>query len=222
MYYKKLFLVSALASLMGLLIGFSSSYKIPPKKQPTTYQSQSARMTPLWLLPTPTVPVEPIITSIPVQSGISHWAEYKDEKNGVVYKYPPEYSITEPLLYENRRPILNHKIDWWTTSQIECDDAKGDCSLVANKKEKMIINGYETTRISGWSGSVGGGLPENYVSYYFKNPSKNNYLNITLHEIPLDDTDNYSYERSLKPIPQSEIDVFDKIVNTVQFVDILQ
>jgi hypothetical protein len=142
----------------------------------------------------------------------ANWSLYVDPQNKFEFLYPPTYTLGK---LGDRLPLLNHKI-YWKTSQFSYKDCRGGCAIV-DSTEKVTVANRGAVKIKGWTGSVGGNIPQSYIKYEIPTPDSN-YLVFILWELPQDGNQTqYAHGREIQPISLEEEQVFDKIVSTLQF-----
>ncbi|MCL5433297.1 MAG: hypothetical protein M1524_04260 [Patescibacteria group bacterium] len=165
--------------------------------------------------PTPTAKIYPSVSPITT----ANWKNYDAQKFGFSFKYPSGFSLTE--LPDDAAVIINHNIVFYKQlGNIPADQCKGDCPIITNKKD-MIINGYKTVKYNGYTGAVGGNIPQSYIKYEVQDPKTKNIFSITLYELPiLDDTkqaEQYSADRKIGEINESDKKILDQILSTFKF-----
>lgn len=159
--------------------------------------------------PTPIATVDPTI----------NWKTYTDEVHKISFRYPNEYEINHYAINDANSPmLLNNRIDW-ILSEKPLEKCSGDCPIIT-KNEQVNIGGMNATKIEGQIGSIGGGIPQSYISYEFKFPNENRYIYFTLWELLRGKAamaENYLPDRKPGPISEKDVLVFDRIISTFKF-----
>lgn len=150
---------------------------------------------------------------------LKDWKVFTDQAGTFEFMYPADYvlDVSRPI-----GPILNHNIMWSIAPNIACDGENGGCPFIEQSRETVELTGYVTVKTTGTLATVGGNIPQSYISYYIKNPAQESYFHISLYEIPRDDTSpdfdsKYTFDRTPGQISKEEEMILDKIVQTFHF-----
>lgn len=206
--------------LLGLLIllilaavGGGTYYLRVVKQQPVV-QKNNNNVATATSTPAPTSTTQPTPSS--TLDPTANWKTYAG--TGFSLKYPAEFSILE----NTYRTIINHNIVInKTLSDFSATDCKGDCPLIT-QKQSLTINNYLVSKIQGSIGSIGGNIPQSYITYEIKNLTTNKYFEITLYELPQDavyenQIKQYPLDRTLVVIPSSQDQILMQIISTFKF-----
>lgn len=178
---------------VGYRIGFGkSSQTKEPLAQPTIVPSLSA--------------VQPPDATL-------EWKKYQDPTGQFSFRYPPEYSLDL-----KKTPYLNRNITWRfsDSSLLEC---RGDCPII-NNKETSSFGGKSSIKLSGYIGSIGGNIPQDFITYQV--PSGTKYFIFSIQAVPfvLTDEEMKLYDQNdIQKIKPDDLKIFNQIVSTFKFVD---
>lgn len=221
---NKYVLLGLLVLLIIAVIGGGTYYLGVVKQQPVMQKNNNVvtatttpSVTPISsLTPIPSSSSSPTQTPISITDPTANWKTYVG--TGFSLKYPVEFSILE----NTYRIIINHNIVInKTLSDFSATDCKGDCPLIT-QKQSLTINNYLVNKIQGSIGSIGGNIPQSYITYEIKNPTTNKYFEVTLYELPQDAVyenliKQYPLDRTLVAIPSGQDQVLMQIISTFKF-----
>jgi hypothetical protein len=96
---------------------------------------------------------------------------------------------------------------------LEC---RGDCPVI-EKQETVTLAGQEATRVEGYIGSVGGFIPQQYVSYVLKH--ENQYYRFEIHAVSSAETFDAGDISTIRPLKAEDLELFEKIMSTLAFTN---
>ncbi len=137
------------------------------------------------------------------------WKTYTNEKYKFTLQYPASYKT--PDIQENG--YIGEKI-YFAVYEKDVTTCRGDCNGI-DKTENVTIGGLPALRIEGDQGSVGGNIPQEYLTYQIKKDKQ--YYTFTLYSIGIDE-DVESIE-DIKKLKEDDIKIFDHILSTLKFTD---
>jgi hypothetical protein len=144
---------------------------------------------------------------------IKEWKTYHNPVYGFSINYPSNYQLTTNE--ENTFISIGENI-YIRITDFDPFECRGDCPIV-DSTQSTTLSGLEATKITGYIGSVGGYVPQRYISYIVKQTDK--YYNFTLYAVGLNAhiVDFTKIER--EPLIKSDIEVFEQILGTLAFND---
>lgn len=144
---------------------------------------------------------------------ISDLREYEDARNGMSFRFPAVYEITD---LGSGTMALNDRIIW-RKSNTSLLEARGDGPVIEDTRELELPAGT-AIRISGYLGAVGGNVPQTFVAIELPTPD-GQYLVFTQYELPISENSgsDQNLERPMQPIPSNKVEELVAIVETVQF-----
>lgn len=153
-----------------------------------------------------------IPTSIPPPtSPLDNWSTYSNSEYGFSIRYPANLEITPS---NNSASIYIGKKINARVGDFNPLDCPGDCPFVENT-EPVTIAGLDATRITGYIGSVGGNNPQQYISIIiFRNSL---YYTFTLFALDFDSPLIDPSASTIEPLIESDIILFEQILDTVSF-----
>ncbi len=164
-------------------------------------------------LPTPTPISYSSPSASPTQNLTINWKTY----SGDIYnfKYPENYNLDTNSYVT---PYLNGNITWRynSTSFLSC---QGDCPFVESQ-ENTTLGGKPAVKISGYIGSVGGNIPQKYITYEVK--LQNKYFVFSIQALTPFLTPNQSLtydQNTIQPIKSEDLKIFNQILSTFKFTN---
>lgn len=161
---------------------------------------------------TPKITITPDLTA--------DWKTYINNDFGYSLKYPENLSLEEMGV---DTIVINGKFARWiwidkqihiTISDKNPNVCLGDCPIVESQ-ENIKINNLSGQKLTGYIGSVGGNIPQRYYEIIL--PRNNLFYIFTLYELKNDSIK--SQYRKIGNIFPDKIELFNKIVSTVKFID---
>lgn len=145
------------------------------------------------------------------------WKTYTDTKGEYQFQYPYTYTLETFA----QRPLLNRTITWYEAKR-DPNQKCPDCPFVETRESKLFPFG-EATKVTGYVGDLGGGIPQSFIHYEILKPgTQNSYLIFELWELPqnLDITESKQYQAGRTPgvISEKASNEFEQILSTLQFL----
>lgn len=141
------------------------------------------------------------------------WNSFEDPQRRFSFLYPPTMDLLQVEQENNwqigssiRVEILPYEISWITCfyrSMGDCPFVEGDLNLE--------INGHQVRRIEGYIGSVGGNIPQEFLTYIFN--LNEQALVMTVYALPLNIQ--ISDPGTVFPLEGIELELFERMVQTV-------
>jgi hypothetical protein len=163
----------------------------------------------------PYLSVTPSATPLPTPTPdpTANWKTYTDPNGHFTFKYPTSYSLETETM-----PYLHRNITW-RFNNISALACRGDCPII-NTKEQVTLGEKSATKLTGYIGSVGGNIPQTYVTYELVSGTK--YFIFSMQALPFvmtkDEVPQYD-PYATQQIKREDQLTFDQILSTFKFID---
>jgi hypothetical protein len=137
------------------------------------------------------------------------WPLYTNEAQGFSIRYPPDLQAP-PADYAEPFGTIGDQIVF-NISDLDPLDCQGDCPFVEDVAT-VEIAGLPATRIEGYIGSIGGNVPQDYLTYVIERGTR--YYNFTLYAGAAPDADPTA---DPAPLAAEDVAVFEQMLATLQF-----
>jgi hypothetical protein len=147
-------------------------------------------------------------TDIPVE-----WSTYNNTGFKFSIQHPDNLEVTQ----SEHGPYF--KVGEQITigiSEMNPLDCRGDCPVI-EKQETVAMAGQVATKVYGYVGSVGGFIPQQYVSYVLNH--ENQYYRFMLCALSSGETFDTEDLTTIRPLKAEDIKLFEKIMNTLKFTN---
>lgn len=151
------------------------------------------------------------------QSSVIHVIDDGTAKEYINYLYNYQTIFDSSLSFEEQengaRLVFNDQITL-TVSDTDPEDCRGDCSRLL-KSEMVIIAGQTAPvkKLYWQSGSIGGVIPQRYVSLVFKN-DKNKYFILEANELKFSSTAFNRSEAEIKDVSPEALEILNAIASS--------
>ncbi len=141
------------------------------------------------------------------------WVTYTNEKYQFSIDYPPEFRVSSEN-DPNSSGHIGERIQYLISKQdpLAC---RGDCPVVQHTDTGLIVGGNEATRVEGYIGSIGGNVPQEYISYII--PRNGSYYIFTAYALA--ESEQATVQDFSKVYTMNLVDVtlFEQILSTLRF-----
>lgn len=159
---------------------------------------------------TPTPYVSPTSVQTITIDETENWKTYTDPGDQFSFNYPPNYTL------ENDGNIYLNRNITWRFSNISSLDCRGDCPIIESK-ENSVLGGKFANKLSGYIGSIGGNIPQRYITYEV--PLTNDYFIFSIQALPYISGGKKSANNDPQPIQTNDLVIFDRILSTFKFLN---
>jgi hypothetical protein len=156
------------------------------------------------------------LTFNPIPTPVS-WNQYIDPQGRFSFLYPPTMELTPGDVEDSwilgdriRIEILPYEISWITCFY----RGLGDCPFVESDRY-LTIHDSEVHRVEGYIGSVGGNIPQEFLTYVFNRGDQ--ALVFTVYALPFGTQVNDP--STIWPLEGMELELFEQTVKTVKLID---
>ena len=141
------------------------------------------------------------------------WTPYKDPQGRFSFVYPPTMTLAQGTW--DGKWLIGDRIEFFIhpegVSYVTCfDQALGDCPAV-QEDETVEVNGMDVRRVKGYFGSVGGGIPQEFLTYIFLVDGEQ--LVFTIYALPFDVE--FQDLAQIWPLEGMELELFERMITTV-------
>jgi hypothetical protein len=138
------------------------------------------------------------------------WETYSNRTFGFSISHPPGFQTpaedaADPFGYIGEQVFFN-------VTEVSPLDCRGDCPVIETN-ESVLVAGLSATRLTGFIGSVGGNVPQQYQSYVFENGGR--FYNLTLYALPRGAA--ATDIETLQPLKAEDVQVFEQMLATFKF-----
>lgn len=150
--------------------------------------------------------INPIPTQVP-------WTLFEQQQGRFSFVYPPTMTLTSGDQEGEWR--IGDRIEFFFrppgASYVACfGQALGDCPVV-QEDNRVQVNGMDARRVKGYFGSVGGMIPQEFLTYIFD--VDGDQLVFTLYALPFDAE--LKDITKIWPLNAMELELFERTVNTL-------
>jgi hypothetical protein len=156
------------------------------------------------------------LTFNPIPTPVS-WNQYIDLQDRFSFLYPPTMELTPGNAEDKwilgdriRIEILPYEISWITCFY----RGLGDCPFVESDRY-LTIHDSEVHRVEGYIGSVGGNIPQEFLTYVFDRGDQ--ALVFTVYALPFGTQ--VDEPSTIWPLEGMELELFEQTVKTVRLID---
>ena len=141
------------------------------------------------------------------------WITYTNTYHHFSIDLPPEYLVpredsSSPSGYLGERILYLIGLQ----DPLTC---RGDCPVVTRTDTNLSIGRQEAIRIEGYIGSIGGNIPQEYVSYVIHR--NDSYYTFTLHALTVSEEVYIQDLSIIYPMKAENVVLFEQIMATLQF-----
>ncbi len=160
-------------------------------------------------LPSTTAIPEPMATPTPTIPSPKKWKTYSNSEYSFSIDYPADFEITPGT---NNTPLyIGEQIHIWM-SDVDPLVCRGDCPVVENT-DSASVAGFEAIKAQGYIGSIGGNIPQRYISYILQRDGR--YYKFTLYALSLHAKNECC--STIWPLQENDIELFEQILATLKF-----
>ncbi len=141
------------------------------------------------------------------------WVTYTNSYYHFSVDLPPGFRAPAA---DDSRPFgrIGEKIQY-LISQQDPLDCRGDCPVVERTDSGVTVGGNQATRIEGYIGSIGGNIPQQYISYII--PRAGSYYAFTSYALSQAEESTIQDVSLVHPIQPQDIALFEQIMATFKF-----
>lgn len=151
------------------------------------------------------------IPPAPTAQQTETWKTYSSPEYGFSIRYPAALEIVPG---ENNASVNIGEQIQVRVSAADPLECRGDCPFVESS-EAVTVAGLAATKVSGYIGSIGGNVPQRFLTYIFQQDGR--YYIFTLYALGLKATgDDPS---TIWPLSDSDVALFDRILATLRFTN---
>lgn len=152
------------------------------------------------------------VTTVTKNQTIPNWKTYTND----FYRYSVQYPATIRIVKDNKTYHMvdfDYAINIYVT-QTNPESCRGDCPMT-EKAVLITLSGLTWKKIKGEQGSIGGNVPQSFVSYVLERNGL--YYVFTVYELAY--ADNPPLERTIQPVPNEKITLAEKMLTTFRFTN---
>jgi len=152
------------------------------------------------------------IPEVPAYGDPSTWQTYTDEEHGFRIKYPPALPLELGASVDGYRTVFVGDQIRVQTSPRDPLVCQGECPMIENS-EAMKIAGREARQVRGYIGSIGGNVPQYFMLYLFRLGDV--HVSFVLYA-----ESRYAIAGDpsvISPLKEADIDLFERMMQTLEF-----
>jgi hypothetical protein len=147
-------------------------------------------------------------TDIPVE-----WSTYNNTEFKFSIQHPENLEVTQSEHGPYFKVGEQITIGISEMNPLEC---RGDCPVM-EKQETVTLAGQDATKVSGYVGSVGGFIPQQYMSYVLN--YEHQYYRFLVYAISSGETFDGEDMSTIRPLKAEDLELFEKIMSTLTFTN---
>jgi hypothetical protein len=147
----------------------------------------------------------------PQASPAEGWKTYSNPDYGYSISYPASLEITAA---ENDTSLFIGEQIHVLVSSADPLECRGDCPVVEGT-EPAAIAGLAATKVTGYIGSIGGNVPQRYITYIL--PRDGRYYVFTLYALGFKAVSNDP--STIWPLKESDVALFEQVLDTFKLIN---